>query len=97
VHDETNRTQWKLSYAAIDSGEGHEPSETQSASPARPHVPKFGPENFRRGDKVSFIDKYMQPQIGTVTRINQRTASVDCEGGSGWRVPFGMLAHVMDI
>ena len=34
---------------------------------------------------------------GTITRINQRTASVDCEGGAGWRVPFAMLSHVMDI
>jgi hypothetical protein len=37
------------------------------------------------------------PQVGTITRINQRTASVECDGGSGWRVPFAMLSHVMDI
>ena len=97
VQDDANRTQWKLSYAAIDPGEMQEPIEAQSASPAQPQVQKLGPNDFRRGDRVSFTDKYLQPQIGTITRINQRTATVQCEGGSGWRVPFGMLAHVMDI
>jgi hypothetical protein len=97
VQDDANRTQWKLSYAAIDPGELQEPIEAQSASPAQPQVQKLGPFDFRRGDRVSFTDKYLQPQIGTITRINQRTATVQCEGGSGWRVPFGMLAHVMDI
>jgi hypothetical protein len=97
VQDDANRTQWKLSYAAIDPGEMQELIEAQSASPAQPQVQKLGPNDFRRGDRVSFTDKYLQPQIGTITRINQRTASVQSEGGSGWRVPFGMLAHVMDI
>jgi hypothetical protein len=55
------------------------------------------PEDFQRGDKVSFTDKYLQHQVGTITRINQRTATIDCEGGTGWRVPFAMLHHVMDI
>jgi hypothetical protein len=58
---------------------------------------KLDANDFRRGDKVSFTDKYLQPQVGTITRINQRTASVECDGGSGWRVPFAMLSHVMDI
>ena len=26
-----------------------------------------------------------------------RTASVECEAGTAWRVPFSMLNHVMDI
>jgi hypothetical protein len=62
-----------------------------------PTAHKPSREDFRRGDKVSFTDKYLQPQVGTITRINQRTATVDCEGGAGWRVPFAMLRHVMDI
>ena len=41
--------------------------------------------------------KYLQHQVGTITRMNLRTASVDCEAGTGWRVPFAMLSHVMDI
>ena len=89
--------QWKLSYAAIDTGEGHEAVECPAPASVQPQVQELGPEDFRRGDKVSFTDKYLQPQIGTITRINQRTASVECEDGPGWRVPYGMLSHVMDI
>lgn len=97
VHEEASRMQWKLSYAAIDPGEGNEPIEGAVATSIQPPVQKLGPQDFRRGDKVSFTDKYLQPQIGTITRINQRTASVECKDGPGWRVPYGMLSHVMDI
>lgn len=97
VHEDASRMQWKLSYAAIDPGEGHEPIESPPPAGVQPKVQKLGPDDFHRGDKVSFTDKYLQPHIGTITRINQRTASVECEDGPGWRVPYGMLSHVMDI
>lgn len=97
VHEEASRMQWKLSYAAIDPGERSESVESATPAGVQPPVQKFGPDDFRRGDRVSFTDKYLQPQIGTITRINQRTASVECEDGPGWRVPYGMLSHVMDI
>ena len=85
------------SYAGIDPGGSDERIESPSPSVNQAPVHKPGPEDFRRGDKVSFTDKYMQPQVGIINRINQRTATVDCEGGTGWRVPFAMLRHVMDI
>ena len=97
VHEQASRTQWKLSYAAIDPGEGNERVESQVFTAAQPPLQKPGRDEFQRGDKVSFTDKYLQPQVGTITRINQRTATVDADSGSGWRVPFGMLRHVMDI
>ena len=97
VHEEASRMQWKLSYAAIDPGEGYEPVESAAPASVQPPVQKLGPDDFRRGDKVLFTDKYLQPRIGTIKRINHRTASVECEDGPGWRVPYGMLSHVMDI
>jgi hypothetical protein len=97
VQEDVSRMQWKLSYAAIDPGEGSEPVESPLPAGAQPQAQRLGPDDFHRGDKVSFTDKFLQPQIGTITRINQRTASVECDGGSGWRVPFGMLRHVIDI
>ena len=97
VHEDGTRTQWKLSYAGIDPGEDDEPLQSESPPFIEPTAHKPSREDFRRGDKVSFTDKYLQPQVGTITRINQRTATVDCEGGAGWRVPFAMLRHVMDI
>jgi hypothetical protein len=87
----------ELSYAAIDPGEASERVESPTPPIHRTPVHKPGPTDFRRGDKVSFTDKYLQPQISTITRVNQRTASVDCESGSGWSVPFATLRHVTDI
>jgi hypothetical protein len=98
VHEDGTRSHWKLSYAAIDPGASNErldDSHGPTLNQAPVHTP--GPEDFHRGDKVSFTDKYLQTQVGIITRINQRTATVDCEGGAGWRVPFAMLRHVMDI
>ncbi len=97
VHEDGTRTQWKLSYAGIDPGEVEERVESDKPTSSAPMQHKPARGDFCRGDKVSFTDKYLQPQVGTITRINQRTATVDCEGGAGWRVPFAMLRHVMDI
>ena len=97
VHEDGTRSHWKMSYAAIDPGASNERLDSHEPALNQAPVHKPGPEDFHRGDKVSFTDKYLQHQVGTITRINQRTATVDCEGGAGWRVPFAMLRHVMDI
>lgn len=100
VHEPATRSHWKMSYAAIDPGAADERIDSPAGAapgPAMPPPRKPGREDFRRGDKVSFTDKYLQPQVGVISRINQRTATVDCEGGGGWRVPFGMLHHVTDV
>ena len=56
--------------------------------PPNPPPVKPGREDFRCGEKVSFEDKYLQTQVGTVVRINQRTATVDTGDGHSWRVGF---------
>jgi hypothetical protein len=61
-------------------------------SSAKRHRP-----DFRRGDKITFDDKYLQPQVGTIVCINQRTATVDTGDPPGWRVPFTLLRRVVDI
>jgi FKBP-type peptidyl-prolyl cis-trans isomerase 2 len=48
-----------------------------AAAPPQPPPIKASHNDFRAGEKVSFDDKYLQPQVGTVVRINQRTATVD--------------------
>lgn len=96
VQEDVTRTNWKLSYAGIELGADNEGIEDPApASPALLEL-KPGRNDFRTGEKVAFTDRYLQPQVGTVVRINQRTASVDC-GDSSWRVPFAMLRHVVDI
>ena len=96
VHEDGTRTHWKLSYAAIDPGGANDRIDGSTPTVNQAAVHKPGPADFRRGDKVSFTDKYLQHQVATITRINQRTATVDCESGAGWRVPFAMLHHVTD-
>jgi hypothetical protein len=54
-------------------------------------------DDFRRGDKVAFEDRYLNTQVGIITRLNQRTATIDTGNGHSWRVGFGLLRHVVDI
>ena len=96
VRDERSRVEWKLHYAAIESpkdapsGSG---GSTQSEKTAPPR-PQRG--DFRVGEAVTFDDRYLQTHVGTIVRINQRTASIDSEGSS-WRVPFSGLRHLVDV
>jgi hypothetical protein len=46
---------------------------------------------------VAFEDKYLQTVVGTVVRINQRTASIDPGDGTTWRVGFALLRPVVDL
>jgi hypothetical protein len=46
---------------------------------------------------VAFEDKYLNTVVGTIVRINQRTATVDTGDGTSWRVGFGLLRHVLEI
>lgn len=92
VQDDVTRATWTLPYAAI---------EVPNNGPAEPHTPKPAQhlirEDFRVGDRVSFEDRHLQTRIGTIVRINQKTASIDCENESVWRVSFRLLRHVVDL
>jgi hypothetical protein len=46
---------------------------------------------------VAFEDKYLNTVVGTIVRINQRTATIDTGDGMSWRVGFALLRHVVDI
>ncbi len=95
LHEEGTRREWKLPYAAVEPPLAT--PQPRAAAPATPPPIKASRNDFRGGEKVSFDDKYLQPQVGTVVRINQRTATVDTGNGHSWRVPFHMLRHVLDI
>lgn len=91
VQDERTRREWKLPYAAIeipDAGSIPAPSVPEPLPPTR--------ADFRLGDRVSFEDRHLQTRIGTIVRINQRTATLDCDGQS-WRVSFALLRHLVDL
>jgi hypothetical protein len=45
---------------------------------------------------VAFADKYLQTVVGTIMRLNQRTASIDAGDGTTWRGGFALLRPVVD-
>jgi hypothetical protein len=98
LHEEGSRREWNLPYVAIEPPQSGD-SVAAEAPPAAATAtaPRPGRSDLRCGDKVAFEDSYLQNQVGTVVRINQRTATVDTGNGHTWRVPFAMLRHVLDV
>ena len=96
LHEQGTKTEWKLPYTAVEPPQTTSSAPTQTPPPNAPPA-KAGRGDFRCGEKVSFEDKYLQTQVGTVVRINQRTATVDTGEGHSWRVDFALLRQVLDI
>jgi hypothetical protein len=103
VFDEASRSHIALPYAAIvpappsDVDIGAQ-SGADASVPAKPSPP---PEiasraDFRVGHRVSFTDQKLQHRVGLIVRINQRTATLDCDGQT-WRVAFGLLRHLVNV
>jgi hypothetical protein len=86
--------QWKLPYAAI---EPPPPGKAAEPKPEPTRAPQPTRNDFRCGEKVAFEDKYLQTVVGTIVRINERTATIDPGDGTKWRVGFALLRHVVDI
>jgi len=88
VQDDVTRTHWKLPYAAIvvDQHVSH--------PPVRPQ--RVAVTEFKLGDTVSFTDKHLREQIGTIIRMNTKTYSLLCDGEQ-WRVSPGLLRKVIDL
>ena len=91
VQDARTRRLWKLPYAAIEI-----PDAASTPAPSAPEPQSPTRADFRLGDRVSFDDRHLQTRIGTIVRINQRTATLDCDGES-WRVSFHLLRHLVDL
>ena len=94
IQDAATRERWKVPYVAVEPGEAS-PGEASSAAPAEPPAAPSR-DAFRVGDRVAFDDRHLQARIGVITRINARTATIDCDGHR-WRVSFQLLRQVRDI
>ena len=97
VRELASGRRWKLPYTLIRlTGPAaevpKEPEPPQALQPPRP-----GRDDFRKGDRVAFEDRYLETVVGTVVRINQRTASIDPGDGMIWRVSFALLRPVVDV
>ena len=95
VHEDGMRSSWTVPYTAV------EPPAPQAAKPATapepPPVGRASRNDFRCGEKVAFEDKHLNTIVGTIVRINQRTATIDPGDGMTWRVGFSLLRHVVDV
>ncbi len=100
--DEQSKERLSVLYAAIVPAEEQpnaSDARSKSAAPAAPLRPPpeiNRKEDFRVGQRVSFVDQGLKRQVGEIKRLNQRTATVHCDGRA-WRVGFGLLQHVADI
>ncbi len=98
VQDQATRRHWRLAYAAVEPPMSEQADDAGSTAPTMPPAaPTPGREDFQRGQKVAFEDKHLRTQVGVITRINQRTASIDTGDGLLWKVSFGLLRHVLDV
>ena len=52
--------------------------------------------DFAHGDKVSFEGRDLIQRLGAIVRLNQKTATVSCDGQE-WRVSYALLRHVVDL
>ena len=97
LQDLRERKEWKLPYAAIEPPLPDPETRPQAVAPEPPAAPRPTRNDFRCGEKVAFEDKYLQTVVGTIVRINSRTATIDPGDGTQWRVGFGLLRHVLDV
>ncbi len=97
--EEASRTRLSLSYAAIMTTQlAADDAGAQGSAQSKPAPPPeiARREDFRVGQRVSFVDQGLQRHIGLITRINQRTATVHCDERA-WRVAFALLQHITDV
>ncbi|WP_454743929.1 hypothetical protein [Cupriavidus necator] len=96
VQDTTSGRHWILPYAAVLAEPTSAAQQPPHASPPPP--PRAQRADFRVGDTVSFTDQHLRERIGTIVRINQKTASIECDPNEGhWRVSFALLRKVVDL
>lgn len=66
------------------------------AAPPEPAPRALQRSDFAVGDHVSFEGRDLIQRLGRITRLNQKTATLDCAGQS-WRVSYALLRHVIDV
>lgn len=102
VHAEGYAKPFKVPYAAIFTESGEVPPQGSATPAESQHIqPSPPPEvasraDFRVGNRVTFTDKNFQRRVGLIVRINQQTATLDCDGQK-WRVGFELLQHLVDV
>ncbi|MDQ0572615.1 hypothetical protein QFZ42_004449 [Variovorax paradoxus] len=97
--DEQSKQRFSVLYAAVVPADEQHAATSSSPAPAAPLKPPpeiHRRQDFRVGQRVSFSDQSLKRHVGEIVRINQRTATVHCDGRA-WRVAFALLQHVTDL
>ena len=97
--DEQSKQRLGVLYAAIAplvEQQETTSSAPPSAEPLRPPPEVHQKQDFLIGQRVSFTDQSLKRHVGEIVRMNQRTATVHCDGRA-WRVAFALLEHVTNI
>jgi hypothetical protein len=93
VQDSVSRRRWALPYAAIVPDSTAAPIHPEPAPP-----PRAQREEFFVGDTVGFTDKHLSERVGTIVRLNSKTASIAVTDSEGhWRVSYGLLRRIVDL
>jgi len=100
IDDTKQNARWSgVPYAALDLGATADDSVAEVLDePVRPRPAARAPtrDDFKIGDSVSFLDRDHRARFGRIVRLNQKTASLECDNGS-WRVSYALLKHVVDL
>jgi hypothetical protein len=99
VLEEGVRRTWKIPCVAMEGffAADREDARTGYEPPPEPAAPPSPARGFQQGDTVTFQDRDGRTVTGLVVRLNRQTASIATGDGGKWRVPFGMLRHVINI
>jgi len=81
--------------AAEPTERGPTPADVELPRPVPP-LEVAGRADFSVGNRVTFTDKTLQRRVGLIVRVNQHTATLDCDGQK-WRVAFELLRHLVDV
>ena len=95
IHEDGTRSSWAVPYTAVEPPQPG--ADKPAPAPEPPPTPRATRNDLRCGEKVAFEDKYLAMVVGTIVRINQRTATIDPGDGTSWRVGFALLRLVVDI
>ena len=99
VLEQGTKRPWKIPCVAMQGytdAERHD-EQVNYVPPPEPVSAATKARAFQQGDSVTFDDRDGRVITGVVVRVNQRTATIGTGDGGTWRVPFGMLRHVLEI
>lgn len=99
VLEQGTKRPWKIPCVAMQGYTDAERHDQQAnyVPPPEPVATATKARAFQQGDSVTFDDRDGRAITGVVVRVNQRTATIGTGDGRSWRVPFGLLRHVLDI